>query len=412
MNNTQSPQTLMNPNENNNTSELSLPDLVQNLEQQKLTKKDIVVNPLFVTMEGGHIVIKDYKDTTINAMLADAGIQTKTQTLTLTPNTHAHAQLADKLDIAKRYYDRILGQDDNILIDANVSYWMQRYPKNLLFRSFINEGETEGILRGVLSERFGILDNFDVLMATLDAVRNTGMNIKIESSSITDTNMYVRFICPEIYTESKALLENYRVPRTGRGTGEMDDFKIYSGFILSNSEVGKGQFKISARAIVSKCDNGMIFHDENFKKTHLGAKMDEGSINWSQQTTTKNYELIMSQVKDAVNVFASKDFLGRKVDELEGKNLKTIEHPNDAVKNIGQSMNLSDTKIQEILNYFIKGDDNSPFGISNALNLYAYQQNNADLRYELEEKSVSVLSEIEMYDRPFKPTKRGLSEVR
>ncbi len=386
--------------------EMSLEQLVENLQSEILTKKDMVVKSDNLSMKDGIVVIDNYKDTT-NTMLDEVGIQAQTHQLKLNPNSHASIQIAEKFDIPKKYYDKLLAEVDTRLLDENVTYWMKRANKNFFIRSFINEGETQGICRALLSERFGILDNFDVLIATLEAVKSTGINIRIDTASITETNMYVRFICPDIYQESKALLENYRSPRKGnKGSGDDGDFKIYSGFILSNSEVGMGQFKISARAIVSKCNNGMIFHNENFRKTHLGARMDEGFIDWSKNTQQKNYELIMSQVKDAVNKYCSLDFLGKKIDELENQNKQVIENPNDCIQNICQSLSLSETKIKDVLSFFIRGEDNSPFGISNALNNYAYNQSTPDLRFELEATSMSLIGNVTTFDKPYKPTRK------
>ncbi|MGB9702379.1 MAG: hypothetical protein ACPL1A_06600 [Candidatus Kapaibacteriota bacterium] len=55
--------------------------------------------------------------------------------------------------------------------------------------------------------------------------------------------------------------------------------------------------------------------------------------------------------------------------------------------------------INDLLSYFVQGGDTTGFGAVQSLT-YLAQKVQPDLRYELETASVSILDNIESYDRP------------
>lgn len=50
--------------------------------------------------------------------------------------------------------------------------------------------------RAFLSDRYSVIDNLDVLTATLDGVRQAGVDVSIDRCDLTDRRMYVRIIAP------------------------------------------------------------------------------------------------------------------------------------------------------------------------------------------------------------------------
>lgn len=379
-----------------------LATLVEELKNQNAKKYDIVVPSSHLRMNNGIFTIMggDVTDEVSN-VLAEAGIAQATDIKVALMGT-AHSNLATKLNIPKVYYDRMNIKDnkENLeLLSHNVNHWLSSTPKNYFLRNFVDQDEKSGICRAVLSDRFKVIDNYDVLMASLEAIKETGIKLEIEHCDITEEKMYIRFINPNITIESPALLKNYRVPN-----GE--DFRNYgivSGFVLSNSEIGCGQFSIAPRAVVLACKNGMIFNDEKFAKTHLGGKMEQFSkIDWSEETKRKNKELIIAQTKDAIKYFASEDFFSLKIQELERKGQKKLEFPLDCVKNVTRHMTINDTDEREIVDYFMKGSDFNAFGVTQALTFFAHETSDADLQYKVETEAVEILSNIDKFDVPEK----------
>ena len=291
----------------------TLAELVTELKNQNLQKKDFVVPANLLSMENGKLVVNNYSSNdSLQRLLLEVGIvSADSGKLVLNCLPILHQNLSDKCDIPRKYYNRIQGLCDQNLIDNNVTYWLKNMKGNVFLRTFINKQENEGYARALLSDRYNVIDNFDVLFATLEAVKDSGLNLNIEDNGcdLSESKMYVRFVAPDIEINAPDLLKNYKNPKGNSGVGD----GIISGFVVTNSELGQGSFSISPRAVVLKCKNGMVFKNDAFGKIHLGSKMEQYSqIDWSEETKRKNYELIQAQVKDAVKVFTSEDFLAKK----------------------------------------------------------------------------------------------------
>lgn len=394
---------------------LSLQEIVNALQTQNLQKHDFVVPAKYMKMVGTHLqVINENKLDEFAKLLLETGIaldEASTEMINLSVLDCCHSQFATRLDIPKKYYDKMLQSESNHpLLDVNVTHWLQsKGTTNYLLRTFIDKEQKTGIARAVLSDRYNVLDNYDVMLATLDAIRESGINVMIESGDITDTKFYMRFVCPDIELDAPDLLKNYRLPNGTKGSNG-----IISGFVISNSETGNGKFSISPRAVVLACRNGMIFKDDAFQKTHLGGKMEEyATIDWSEQTRQKNYELVISQVRDAIKFYASEEYLGAKIHELTEKGNRELEHPIETIKNVSKHLSISEEKESSILNYFMKSGDSNAFGVTQALTYFAHQNCSPEERYEMEINSVMILDKIEIFDKLElkQPTFQGITSL-
>lgn len=380
---------------------LSLQEIVQQLQNQNLLKQDFVVPSKYLKMNDANlIVINESKLDSLSKLLLDTGIavnENDLEKIELAVLDCCHSQIGTRLEIPKKYYDKMLSKERyHHILDYNVTNWFsEKNENNFLLRTFIDKDQKTGIARAILSDRYNVLDNYDVMLATLDAIRESGINVQIESGDITDTKFYMRFVCPDIEMEAPEILKNYRVPDgTQGGNG------IISGFVISNSETGNGKFSISPRAVVLACRNGMIFKNDAFQKTHLGSKMEEfTTIDWSEETRQKNYELVCSQVKDAIKYYASEEFLGAKIHELMEKGNKELNHPIETIKNVSKHLAISEEKESSILNYFIKSGDTNAFGVTQALTYFAQHNASPEERYEIEQESVLILDSIDEFDK-------------
>ena len=380
---------------------LSLQEIVEALQTQTLLKQDFVVPSKYLRMDNTNLVVLNQeKLDSLSKLLLDTGIavnENDIEKIELAVLDCCHTQIGQRLDIPKKYYDKMLGNSmANHILDYNVTNWFRlRNENNFLLRTFIDKEQKTGIARAILSDRYNVLDNYDVMLATLDAIRESGINVQIESGDITDTKFYMRFVCPDIEMDAPDILKNYRVPDGSTGGNG-----IISGFVISNSETGNGKFSISPRAVVLACRNGMIFKNDAFQKTHLGSKMEEyTTIDWSEETRQKNYELVCSQVKDAIKYYASEEYLGAKIHELIEKGNKELNHPIETIKNVSKHLSISEEKESSILNYFIKSGDTNAFGVTQALTYFAQHNASPEERYEIESESVMILDSIEEFDK-------------
>ena len=175
---------------------------------------------------------------------------------------------------------------------------------------------------------------------------------------------------------------------------------IISGMCICNSEVGMGTYEISARAQILKCKNGMHDRNAKFRKVHLGGKMDEGIIQWSQNTRNKNYELIMAQVKDSVKTYLSHDYLGQLTSKLQKAKDTPIEHGIQVVENISNVLNVPTSHRENILKYFLRDqEDQNALGILNAFTRES-QKMDADTQFTVESELFQMLPGIHKFDKP------------
>lgn len=210
----------------------------------------------------------------------------------LIPTKWAHGQIAEKTGIRKEYYDRIktesvTAKDKMDIYGANLNYWFHNYPKVVLVRQFEKE------LIGFLSDKYRIIDNYDVAMIVLkgvaDKMKQTGHQMRMKHAYVTQMSMSYT-----VYDEDSEVT----IP------GKPDE-KYWLGLSIKNSEVGYTAFQVAPLVVRKVCSNGLI-RENPYVKRHIGSRGTEGDI-WSEKTKTVESELVMNQVKDMVDYALDKE---------------------------------------------------------------------------------------------------------
>jgi hypothetical protein len=118
----------------------TLAELVNELKDQNMQKKDFVVPANLLSMENGQLVVNNYNaDDSLSKLLKEVGIESESDNkLILNCLPILHQNLSDKLDIPRRYYNRIQTLEETQLIDSNVSHWLKNMKGNIFLRTFIN----------------------------------------------------------------------------------------------------------------------------------------------------------------------------------------------------------------------------------------------------------------------------------
>lgn len=354
-----------------------LQGLIAVLEQQEEVKHDLVAN------SKQHLVFYEGK----LRVLTGKG----TDFIEFKPTDHFHRQVAEKLSIPMPYYKKML-QDATSLLDENTNHWLKAEAKNFLVRTFKNAADAEqNTARAFLSDRYGIIDNHQVLIEALEAIKATGLHIDVVNAELSDTRMYLKIVCPEIEVNAKEMLGRYDVEgrRSTVGSG------VISGFVLQNSEIGAGSFKISPRGFIKVCGNGLILPQDELKNVHLGAKMDELGFNMNKDVMNANRRLIQEQVKHAVKIFLSKEYLTKVVNIYSKLGEPKIEAPvNKVIEVVGKDYKISEERKANILKYFIEGGDTRRMGLASALTREAQSLTDADTRHETEVASFEVMKDF------------------
>lgn len=378
----------LHPSADSQARNAPIADLIRILEGQKARKRDIVVPATHIGMEHGNIRIDDMPEQSfLGDLLRGTGVRASETAgeaqpgqLTFSVLSAAHGDVCDRLGIPKKFYDRLLGGHPDLL-DHMVSTLFGRSGGNHFVRTFMDE-DTTGVVRAILSDRYRVIDHFDVLYTSLKAIKASGIACKVESCDLSDRRMRVRFYRPDAEIEARELLAKYRSPRPGMDGGLMD-MNIFTGFQITNSETGDGRFSITPRFIVKACRNGYIMRAEAIEQTHLGGQMQTGVIEWSEETRTREMDLILAQVRDAVTSFLAPSFLQAKIDYLTQSN-RLLTRPTDATDNVVKFLQLTEWERDALLTHFTGGADTTAWGLAQAVTALAYDMESVERAEELE----------------------------
>lgn len=367
----------------------TLGDLASILREQQARKVDIVTPAPALSSEGGV-----WKVDGADPIITDEGVTSSAGLYR--PTKVADEGIAGRLGIPTGYLRRMREERPD-LYDANINGWLHGDgseesgpdPRSFLVRGFRVEGES-GIARALLSDRYRIVDHLDVLTAALDGVKQAGADVEIEACDLTDRKMMVRIASPEIRELAPDILGNYRSPFTG-ATGA-DNPVISAGFVLSNSETGGGAFTLTPRLRVEVCKNGMTIAKDALRSVHLGGKMDDGVIRWSDETQQKNLDLVTAQARDAVSTFLDVEYVRAKIQQIREAAGRPVEEPAKAVQHIATSLRIGADAADPILDHFIRGGDTTAGGMMHAVTSYAQTLDDADAAAEVEAAAFDALA--------------------
>lgn len=276
-----------------------------------------------------------------------------------------HRQIAEKCGIPIRYYEKLRDAGLLKLAADNINGWIDQRDR----RFIRTQG---GHVRAFLSDKYRVLDHMQVIKAAGEEAAQYGA--KVAKCELTDTRLYMKLIVPHSTEEIRQ--------------GD----KLVQGIIFSNSEVGAGSFRAEPFAMRLICKNGMIGMD-TFSRIHLGSKMDEG-IWKSSDTENLETQTIYSQVKDLVKATFDPTAFAIWMDSLKQTTESYLDRPSDAVKNIVAEYKIPEYMTDNILNALVSEEDNTQYGLINAVTTVARQTESIDQRIDLE-RIGGVLSVLE-----------------
>jgi hypothetical protein len=367
----------------------TLQDLADMLNAQDAAKLDVNFPVVNLRMENGVARL--------------AGLSVFEDALYL-PTAIADGHIADKLGIPGAYLKKLRAERTD-LYDANVNGWVHGLEnvarpdgRSMTFRLFQGEPGTQGVLRAVLSDKYGIIDNLDVLVAALQGVKDAGITTEILSCDLTENKMMVKIAAPEIFVNAPELLNGYRSPFQGANLPEwarkkfgVDGNGVFAGLVLTNSETGGGAFTLVPRIGVLSCMNGMMRTKDAIRRVHIGTKWDEGEIQWTDEVYKRTLDLITAKTKVAVQNFLSEEYLTKTVDDISGKAATPVENAADAIQVVTKQVGFTDTQRDGILDHFIKGGQMTAGGIMQAVTSFAQELEDADVAFEMEAAATKVL---------------------
>lgn len=375
-----------------NARNATLPDLAALLRDQHARKLDVVLPATALSCYDGRLIIRE-----------DAPVAMDAEGVTLTAGTYRPTEgflgdLAQRLDIPVRYLRRMHTERPD-LFDANVNGWIHGSDSPLaplaspdmrtfLFRAFRADAG-DGIARALLSDRYAIVDNLDVLVAVLTGVKDTGVAVNVDACDLTDNRMYLRISSPAVAALAPQLLAGYRSPYSGN-TGE-ENPTVFAGFVVTNSETGNGAFTITPRLVVQICTNGMTMTKDALRSVHLGTKLEEGVVRWSEDTQRKSLDLVTARARDAVSTFLDPAYVNDAIDTLTRLAGHPVTDAAGTIAVIGKELLFSEEETSAVLDHFIRGAALNSGAVMQAIGAYAQQVPDADRAFELEALAVRAM---------------------
>ena len=344
---------------------ISLADLATELRRQADSKEDFI-------LDTRHLELVD-PGAGPELSIAGHGV--------LPVQLNAHRQMGDRLKIPAAYYDRLLSEAPDLLIQ-NVNHWFQRNPEIRMVRTL------DGEVRAYLSDRYRPLEHYDLAEVVLPALADAGA--AVHSCHVTPTRLYIKGVI-------ESVRETVPPPKGAAGWG-YHAVTVSPGIVISNSEVGRGALSVQPAVHNLQCTNMSVWAEQALRRLHLGpslgADSDEVMRYLSDETRRLSDAALWSQVRDIVR----RTLHGEVFEEIVGAlraaraaHLPAAKAP-EAVRKLARRHGLGDRERTGVLGYLIEGGDLSRFGLSNAVTRYAQDVGDYDRASWLEELGGEVIA--------------------
>lgn len=336
----------------------TIQNLYGELERQREARKDLIADTRSINVNSTNGV----------SMLS---VSTGEDILSYRITDIVHRQIADRLNIPYKYYER-MRTDYPELLDKNVNGWLMQNPERRMLRTL------DGKLRAFLSDRYRRLDNLELVDHVLPVIAEM-KGCEIISCDITETHLYLKVINKTMKAEI--------VP------GDV----VQAGFVISNSEIGLGALKVEPLVYRLVCKNGMISKDLAHKKYHTGKQVEDTDNAYelhSDVTLAADDKAYFMKVQDIVSAAVDEAKFTLNVDKMRtAMNIKTGENPVQTVEVLGDRYVLNKLERASILRHFIIGNDYSHFGLVNAVTRSSQDAQDYNRATELERIGGTLLDE-------------------
>ena len=337
----------------------TITELAQEVERRTAAANDYVASTQDMQMQ----IIGDEENTKLALNLND--------TAYFDINENAHNQIAGRMGIPARYYNRMVDEAPELLLN-NVNHWFENGNSRKMLRTL------DGTARAFLSERYRRIDNDQILESSLKAIGENVHAVPL-ASEVTDNRLYLKVLFPNISAEIK--------------TGDV----IHPAALITNSEVGLGSLNVQAFFFRSYCTNGCTFGSSDtfgMSRRHVGGKVIEGTdYQVLQDDTLKAQdEALMLGVRDTIAAASSQKFFDTIVSDLRNAaDSTTMVNPEKGIELLAKEMGLSQTEKQAALINLIEDRDYSQYGALNAVTKIANTTDSFDRIHDLESTGNKIL---------------------
>jgi hypothetical protein len=329
---------------------LALADLAKEIVRQRDAKRDFIARQ-------GAIEMETLDDEVCLALGADA----QRQHYTIRP--HAHAQIASRLGVPKRYYDRMREEAPDLLT-TNVNGWLERDADACRMVRTL-----DGAVRAFLSDRYQRIENEDIAEVALPVLAEQP-DMRVESCAVTERRLYIKALFPRIAGEV--------------AKGDV----VQAGVIISNSEVGAGAIEVAPLLFRLVCLNGLIVQDHRVRGFHIGPRIIEGDDVrelLTDEARQADDRAILLKLRDVVRACADPAQFETRLERLRRAAQEPVTGDlAKAVEVLALKSGLNEAERGSVLRHLIMGGDLTRWGLVNAVTRIANDALSYDRATELE----------------------------
>ena len=320
---------------------LSLPDLIQTVNQEERQKKDHLI-------ESNTLSVSTRDNTTY---LNVPGRYSESYAL----NDTARAQLATRLEIPYRYAEK-LRMEEPRLLDQNLNTLFRRSNEKRLIRTLGPQ------CRAVLSPNYRILDNYSFLGAVLPMLAQLP-DAKLNEAYLTETHLHISLVF-----------------QSAQGFVKPGDPVRY-GIMMTNSEVGMGSLSVWSFIHRLVCSNGLVVTEADgpgVRRVHLGKRMEDLAKLPSDREVWLEYG-------DTVRATADNRRLPQILHRLQlAAQTPILDAPEEAVEKLAKRFQLTKDEGERVLNQYLASSDLSTWGLMNAVTEAAKEADTIQRRVEMQ----------------------------
>lgn len=367
-----------------------LTNVIAELDRQLASKIDFVADTR--SMKFG--VDPEDKSVRLYANSAQVSEYLPKEGLMLTYDAVAQAGNRCAPDVPSKFLRDLVAQQPDLAADL-LTELTHRTPARRLIRCLDNR------VRGLLSNRYRILDNRDFAMAALEAARQH--EGEVIEAQLTDRHMRLKLTTQKVWDVIHTTRDkggNWYAGALGNqpllnrvAARRWEDLPGGPGTVtplvtISNSETGHGGTRIRIGILAGICFN-LATVETVVAERHLGGEVDEGLL--TEETQHADARATMLKLRDYVTTAFDEGRFKALVAKANAAQDDHIKAPTAVVDSVMGAFKISADHRDTLLAYFIRDYDPTRFGLAQAVSRLAQDVASPDLATDLEDAAGRLL---------------------
>lgn len=261
----------------------------------------------------------------------------------------------------------------------------------------------DGKARAVLSDRYKIVDHWDLLGTALKTAKAVGAN-PLEAS-LTETNMRLKLIRTDVWDSLNLTRAENKPGWFAGGLGNQKYLSmvgakswgelpggpniVHPVVTIGNSETGQGGYYCNIGILLSACYN-IATVQKVVGKIHLGSQIETGI--YTAATVQAQQDAIGMMIADTVKACFTQEKFKEIIAQVSAASSKEVKDPVQEVERLKIKLpGSSDEDMKQILNYFAVDYQPTRGGLAQAVSRRAQDMDDPDIAEMFEDLAGSIL---------------------